>query len=172
LKTKFQGILSLVGGGVKNKSIRVIIYVFADSLKKAYPIDPQRLYSVNIGIIHYSYVDGVLGGCPRIESLLRKSGFWSIFPMKIVKYNQYSPLLIEKLVSKPLPLATTSILGQPPSKSIAHNTDCSRGFAFYLLGTFVSTESHCDAIGADTYYFGCHLMQLNDRTVMFFDGEK
>jgi len=51
-----------------------------------------------------------------MESLLRKSGFWTIFPIKIVKYTQYSPLLIEKMVSKPLSLATTSILGQPPSE--------------------------------------------------------
>jgi hypothetical protein len=61
-----------------------------------------------------------LGGCPRIESLLRKSGFWPIFPIKLVKYAQYSPRLIEKMASKPLPLATTSILGQPP-RSLSEN---------------------------------------------------
>ncbi len=32
----------------------------------------------------------------------------------VVKYAQYSPHLIEKMASKPLSLATTSILGQPP----------------------------------------------------------
>ena len=56
------------------------------------------------------------GGCPRIESLLRKSGFWPIFPIKFVKYSKYSPHLIEKMDSKPLSLATASILGQPPIK--------------------------------------------------------
>jgi hypothetical protein len=50
------------------------------------------------------------------RSLLRKSGFWPIFPIKFVKYNQYSPHLIEKMDSKPLSLATASILGQPPSE--------------------------------------------------------
>ncbi len=57
-----------------------------------------------------------LGGCPRIESLLRKSGFWPIFPIKFVKYSKYSPHLIEKMHSKPLSLATPSILGQPPGR--------------------------------------------------------
>jgi len=32
----------------------------------------------------------------------------------VVKYTQYSPLLSEKMVSKPLSLATASILGQAP----------------------------------------------------------
>ncbi len=32
-----------------------------------------------------------LGGRPRIENLLRKNGFWSIFPIKLVKYSKYSP---------------------------------------------------------------------------------
>ena len=52
------------------------------------------------------------------RSLLRKSGFWSIFPIKCVKYSKYSPYLIEKMASKPLSLATTPILGQPPSSEI------------------------------------------------------
>ncbi len=47
--------------------------------------------------------------------LLRKSGFWPIFAIKFVQYSKYSPHLIEKMVSKPLSLATASILGQPPS---------------------------------------------------------
>ncbi len=59
----------------------------------------------------------LLGGCPRIESLLRKSGFWPIFPIKLIQYSKYSPHLIEKMTSKPLSLATASILGQPPSVS-------------------------------------------------------
>ncbi len=62
------------------------------------------------GLTHY------LGGCPRIESLLRKSGFWPIFPIKFVQYSKYSSHLIEKMNSKPLSLATASILGQPPSE--------------------------------------------------------
>jgi|GEM_PF-3873356 len=33
----------------------------------------------------------VLGGCPRIESLLRKNGFWPISPIKLAKYSKYSP---------------------------------------------------------------------------------
>jgi hypothetical protein len=53
------------------------------------------------------------------RNLLRKSGFWSIFPIKFVQYNKYSPHLIEPIIikmadSKPLSLATASILGQPP----------------------------------------------------------
>jgi hypothetical protein len=62
---------------------------------------------------------GVIEDCPRIESLLRKSGFWPIFLIKFVKYNKYSPHLIEPIIikiaaSKPLSLATASILGLPP----------------------------------------------------------
>ena len=60
----------------------------------------------------------VLGQPPRRLSenrnLLRKSGFWPIFPIKFVKYSKYSPHLIKKTDSKPLSLATASILGQPP----------------------------------------------------------
>ena len=48
------------------------------------------------------------------RNLLRKSGFWPIFPIKFVQYNKYSPHLIETMDSKPLSLATASILGQPP----------------------------------------------------------
>ncbi len=54
------------------------------------------------------------GGCPKIEAYCKKSGFWPIFPIKFVQYNKYSPHLIEKMNSKPLSLATASILGQPP----------------------------------------------------------
>ncbi len=49
-----------------------------------------------------------------------ESGFWPIFPIKFVKYNKYSPHLIEKMDSKPLSLVTTSILGQPPSRVTAY----------------------------------------------------
>ena len=38
-----------------------------------------------------------------------------MFPIKFVEYNKYSPHLIETMVSKPLSLATASILGQSPS---------------------------------------------------------
>jgi hypothetical protein len=55
------------------------------------------------------------------RSLLRKSGFWPIFPIKFVKYNKYLPHLIEPIIiktadSKPLSLITTSILEQPPKR--------------------------------------------------------
>jgi hypothetical protein len=40
--------------------------------------------------------------------------FWPIVSIKSVKYNKYSPHLIETMDSKPLSLATASILGQPP----------------------------------------------------------
>jgi hypothetical protein len=58
-----------------------------------------------------------------MEDLLRKSGFWPIFPIKFVKYSKYSPHLIEPIIikmadSKPLSLATTSILEQPPRASL------------------------------------------------------
>ncbi len=53
------------------------------------------------------------------RNLLWKSGFCPIFPVKFVKYSKYSPHLIEPTIemvdSKPLSLATASILGQPPS---------------------------------------------------------
>ena len=80
----------------------------------------RRIKYRALGLAHRT-----LGGCPRIESLLRKSGFWSIFPIKCVKYSQYSPYLIEKMVSKPLSLATTPVLGQPPSYLILYGTDFS-----------------------------------------------
>ena len=52
------------------------------------------------------------------RSLLRKSGFWPIIPIKFVKYSKYSPHLIKKMDSKPLSLTTTSIIGQPPSLNL------------------------------------------------------
>jgi hypothetical protein len=55
---------------------------------------------------------------PKNRNLLRKSGFWPIFPIEFVKYNKYSPHLIKKLDSKPLSLATASILGQPPRQPL------------------------------------------------------
>jgi len=57
---------------------------------------------------------GVLGGCPRIETLLRKNPFWPFFPNIFVKERNYSPQMFEKTDSKRLSLATASILGQPP----------------------------------------------------------
>ena len=45
--------------------------------------------------------------------------FWPYFPIKFVKYTQYSPHLIEKSDSKWLPLATAPILGQAPRLSAA-----------------------------------------------------
>ncbi|MCP4286382.1 MAG: hypothetical protein GY792_18365, partial [Gammaproteobacteria bacterium] len=49
---------------------------------------------------------GVLGACPRIASLLRKSWIWPDFPIIFVKYAQYSPQMIEKSESNQLSLAT------------------------------------------------------------------
>jgi hypothetical protein len=70
-----------------------------------------------------------LGGCPRIESLLRKSGFRPLFPIKFVQYSKYSPHLIETMTSKPLSLATASMLEQPPGSitifSYFNYSDCS-----------------------------------------------
>ncbi len=42
--------------------------------------------------------------------------FWPDFPIKFVKYAQYSPHLIKKSGSKWLSLATAPILGQPPGR--------------------------------------------------------
>ena|GEM_PF-1258029 len=56
----------------------------------------------------------LLGGCPRIETLLRKNSFWPFFPNIFVKERNYSPQMFEKTDSKRLSLATASILGQPP----------------------------------------------------------
>jgi len=64
---------------------------------------------------HYFVGIGVLGGCPRIETLLRKNPFWPLFPNIFVKERNYSPQMFEKTDSKRLSLATASILGQPPS---------------------------------------------------------
>ena len=70
----------------------------------------------------------ILGGCPRIESLLRKSHFGPFlrsFSLNMGNYTQStryahgagsSPQMIEKMTAKWLSLATTSILGQPPSR--------------------------------------------------------
>jgi len=55
-----------------------------------------------------------LGACPRILSLLQKSGLWPDFPLIFVKYNEYSPQIIRKSTSNPLSLVTTPILGQAP----------------------------------------------------------
>ena len=75
------------------------------------------------------FARGHLGGCPRIESLLRKSHFGPFlrsFSLNMSNYAQSvpqttchgagpSPQMIEKMTAKWLSLATTSILGQPPS---------------------------------------------------------
>ena len=45
--------------------------------------------------------------------------FWADFPIKFVKYAQYSPHLIDKSDSKWLPLATAPILGQAPGLSVS-----------------------------------------------------
>ncbi len=61
----------------------------------------------------------VPGGCQRrIENLLRISRIWSDFSLILVKYNQHSPQIMKKSTSNPLPLATTSILGQPPRQGV------------------------------------------------------
>jgi len=58
--------------------------------------------------------DRLLGACPRIENLLRKSWIWPDFPIIFVKYAQYSPQIMEKSDSNQLSLATAPILGQAP----------------------------------------------------------
>ena len=103
----------------------------------------SHIHAVSNGYIFiiintFSLVEDSQRGCPRIESLPRKSGFWPIFSIKlmkyvpifhrvgvafsglkfapggfVVKYSKYSPHLIEKMASKPLSLATVPILGQP-----------------------------------------------------------
>ncbi|TXK99794.1 hypothetical protein BMR02_07095 [Methylococcaceae bacterium HT1] len=47
--------------------------------------------------------------------------FWPDSPIIFVKEHNYSPQMIEKSDSKWLPLATASILGQPPSKILTKN---------------------------------------------------
>ena len=58
-----------------------------------------------------------LGGCPKIESLLRESPFSPFSRSFSLNMNNYSPQMTEKMDSKWLSLATASILGQPPSES-------------------------------------------------------
>ncbi|GEM_PF-4229849 len=55
-----------------------------------------------------------LGGCPRIEDLLRKSWIWPDCPIIFVKYSKYSPQIMKKSRSNHRSLATVPILGQPP----------------------------------------------------------
>jgi len=65
---------------------------------------------------HYERVVGIaLGACPRIENLLRKSPFGPFSHSFSLNMSDYSPQMIEKMVSKWLPLVTIPILGQPPS---------------------------------------------------------
>ncbi len=59
-------------------------------------------------------IDVILGGCPRIENLLRKSPFGQISRSFSLNSHHYSPQMIKKSDSKGLFLATASILGQPP----------------------------------------------------------
>ncbi len=59
--------------------------------------------------------DIMLGGCPRIDTLLRKIPFGQISRSFSLNSQHYSPQTIEKSDSKGLSLATASILGQPPS---------------------------------------------------------
>jgi len=70
----------------------------------------------------------ILGACPRIESQLRKSWIRPYFPMIFVKYTQYSPQIMEKYDSNPLPslrlLFSDRLLGfyaNDPSDSSASN---------------------------------------------------
>ena len=56
-----------------------------------------------------------LGGCPRIDNLLRNSLVESKSLILLVKYAQYSPQTINNFDSTRLSLATVAILGQPPS---------------------------------------------------------
>ncbi len=69
------------------------------------------------------------------RTLLRKSEFWPNFPIKFVKYNKYSPHVIETMDSKPLSLATDSILGQSPSTYlyIPQRTRCDAAHTFECL---------------------------------------
>ncbi len=96
----------------KTKAQRIVI-----TMRFCFYHHQSIIYKANIFqilVLRQYNVGGVLGGCPRIESLLRKNGFWPIFPIRFVKYSKYSPHLIEQMNSKPLSLATASILGQPP----------------------------------------------------------
>ncbi len=66
-------------------------------------------------LAHHWFFGAVhLGGCPRIENLLRKSPFGQISRSFSLNSHHYSPQTIEKSDSKRLSLATASILGQPP----------------------------------------------------------
>jgi hypothetical protein len=56
-----------------------------------------------------------LGGCPRIENLLRKS-HKTIFSAHNVTRTNYLNQMIKKSDSKSLYLATVPILGQPASE--------------------------------------------------------
>ena len=49
-----------------------------------------------------------------MDDLLRERGYRPDFPLEFVKYGQYSPHSSEKSGSAPRPLATATLLGQPP----------------------------------------------------------
>jgi hypothetical protein len=49
-----------------------------------------------------------------MDDLLRERGCRPDFALEFVKYGQYSPHSSEKSGSAPRPLATATILGQPP----------------------------------------------------------
>ncbi|MBT5223596.1 MAG: hypothetical protein HON51_07670 [Gammaproteobacteria bacterium] len=81
-----------------------------------------------------------LGGCPRIETLLRKNPFWPFFPNIFVKERNYSPQMFEKTDSKRLSLATASILGQSPSQF--SGPWCYRAYQSGLLAGITSGDSN------------------------------
>ena len=60
-----------------------------------------------------SILEQSLGGCPRVENLLRKIPFGKFSRSFSLKSYHYSPHMIEKSDSKWLSRATAPILGQP-----------------------------------------------------------
>ena len=64
---------------------------------------------------HQCYVDGVLEGCTKIETVARESGFESIILIImrriLVVFNEFN----RKMGQNPLSHSRLSILGQPPS---------------------------------------------------------
>ncbi len=64
-----------------------------------------------------------------------KADFGPFFRLNFVKYSKYSPHLIEKMDSKPLSLATASILGQHPRHWIPNVSDSN---------VIVIVDYHCE----------------------------
>jgi len=89
-------------------------------LKKGIPSDRDSLTIFSLDGLKMANIfrkllnNHYLGGCPRIESLLLKSGLWPDFLLIFDKYNEYSPQIMRKSTSNPLSLVTSPILGQPP----------------------------------------------------------